>query len=101
VQSGNVGCCRVLEDAPHSLHRKARIETLVPTLCVGMQSQTLRVVRGWRLSKRQSPGKAKRTQSVPDGIPTQSVGTSKKSIDPGCVVQGRSAAMVCRIKLNA
>ena len=54
----------------------AGVTTLVPTLCVGMPSPTLCVVRGWRLSKRRSSGSAKRTQSVPDGIPTQSVGTS-------------------------
>jgi hypothetical protein len=43
---------------------------LVPTLCVGMQSRTLRVLF------RSMPRRSKTTQSVEDGIPTQSVGTS-------------------------
>ena len=41
---------------------------LVPTLRVGMPSSTLRVVRVPRALRQ-------RTQSVPDGIPTRSVGT--------------------------
>jgi hypothetical protein len=39
-----------------------------------MPSPTLRVVRHWRLSKRESSGSAKRTQSVQDGIPTEDRG---------------------------
>ena len=47
-------------------------DALVPTLCVGMPSRTLRVLLRTALP---SP---KTTQSVEDGIPTQSVGTRLK-----------------------
>src|SRR5487761_2146588 len=55
-------CQRGLERFTRALNTGA----LVPTLCVGMPSWTLRV----RICSR-----SETTQSVEDGIPTQSVGT--------------------------
>ena len=58
--------------------------TLVPTLCVGMQSSTLCVVRA--LNK-------VGTQSVPDGIPTQSVGTRFTRLLALCQVVDKNGQM--------
>ncbi len=56
-------------------------EKLVPTLCVGMPSATLRVVRS-----------RQRAAERPGGIPTQSVGTS----DPTSLLQCHEFLHFCR-----
>src|SRR5712672_3372045 len=61
-------------DRTHDPNRPAG-PSLVPTVPVGMPSGTLRV----RISCRRRPfRRGKTTQSVADGIPTQSVGTSER-----------------------